>query len=135
VPQGSFLAARDATDIQKHPYVGTETVTWSVLNLEDELTFAFIPPPFQYVRPIIQPLIGASTLNQWVLGIMGLIGALVISPIVKPVILSTAQKRFAAWLEKRSGEKGSEPAKKLSTTDDSAAVEQKKATPSRTTRK
>ena len=114
VPQGSFLAARDADNVEKHPYVGTETVTWSVLDLREGIRFAYVPPPYQYLRPLLQPLIGASTLNQWVLGLAGLIGTLVVSPIVKPMLLTALQKKIEEWLAKLFGKKDKkdDPSKK-----------------------
>jgi len=114
-PKGSFLAAKDAEKIQKYPYIDTETVSWSVINLKQGIIFAFVPPPFHHVRPIIEPLLGASALNQWVLGILGLIGTILITPIVKPVILTTAQKTFGSWLDRQSGAKAYEETKKKAT--------------------
>ncbi len=113
-PSGSFLGAKDAEGVQKYPYLNTETVSWSVINLEQGVTFAFVPPPFQYVKPVIQPLLGASSLDKWVLGILGLVGTLVISPIVRPVISSALQKRFGSWFEAwvAAWEKKAKPQKK-----------------------
>src|SRR3990172_2845181 len=73
-PKGSFLAAKDAEKVQKYPYIDTETISWSVINLKQGIAFAFVPPPFHYLRPILEPLLGASSLNQWILGLLGLIG-------------------------------------------------------------
>ena len=104
-PKGSFLSARDSDKIQKVSSVDTEAVSWSVFSLEGGITFAFVPPPFNYMGPIIEPLAGVSALNQVVLGILGLISTLLITPILKPVILAAAQKSFGPWLDKRSGAK------------------------------
>lgn len=98
-PRGSFLAAKNAEKMEKHPYMDTETVSWSVMDLEEGITFAFVPPPFHYIRPMIEPLLGVSGLNEWVLGILGLSGSILLTPIVKPVLLSIAQKRFGSWID------------------------------------
>ena len=109
-PRGSFLAARDAENIKTHPYVDTETISWSVIDLGQGITFAFVRPPFNYVRPIIAPLLGVTALNQWLLGILGSVFTLVITPILRPLILSTAQKSFSPWLDKRRSAKGAKDA-------------------------
>ena len=92
VPSGSFLAAKDADDIQEAPYIHTETVSWSVLDPDQGITFAFVPPPFNVVRPVIEPLLGVSSLDQWLLGILGLLSTLLVSPFVKPVLVRAGQK-------------------------------------------
>lgn len=92
VPAGSFLAAKDADDIKKAPYINTETVSWSVLDPDQGITFAFVPPPFNVVRPVIEPLLGVSSLNQWLLGILGLISTLLVSPLLKPLLFRAGQK-------------------------------------------
>ena len=102
-PKGSFLTARDAENIKEHPYVDTETISWSVIDLGQGITFAFVRPPFNYVRPIIAPLLGVTALNQWLLGILGSVCTLVVTPILRPLILSTAQKSFGSVLDKRRG--------------------------------
>jgi hypothetical protein len=124
-PKGSFLVAKDAEKTQKYPYIDTETISWSVINLEQGITFAFIPPPFHHIRQIIEPLLGASALNQWVLGILGLICTIFITPIVQPVILTTAQKRFGSWLDRRSEAKAREETKKKATIIISSTGEEK----------
>ena len=101
IPKGSFLAARNAENIQEHLFLDTETITWSVIDLSQGVIFAFVRPPFNYVRPIIAPLLSVTALNQWLLGILGSIFTLVITPILRPVILSTAKKSFSAWLDKK----------------------------------
>jgi hypothetical protein len=103
IPRGSFLAARNAVNIQEHFFLDTETISWSVIDLSQGITFAFVRPPFNYVRPVIAPLLSVTALNQWLLGILGSIFTLVITPILRPVILSTAQKNFSAWLDRRRG--------------------------------
>ena len=83
-PAGSFLGARDADKIKDLSDLKTETISWSVPDPDQGITFAFVPPSFNVVRPIIKPLLGVSALNQWLLGILGLFCALLITPIFKP---------------------------------------------------
>jgi hypothetical protein len=101
VPAGSFLAARDADNIQKAPYINTETVTWSVLDPDQGITFAFVPPPFNIVRPVIEPLLGVSSLSQWLLGILGLISTLLLTPFMKPVLIRPGQKIIGHQVDKQ----------------------------------
>ena len=110
-PKGSFLAARNAENIHRYPYIDTETISWSVINLDQGITFAFVPPPFNFVRPIIDPLLGVAALDQWLLGILGTVCTLVVTPVVKPLIQEAARKRFGPWLEKRPGAKKAQEVK------------------------
>lgn len=89
-PRNSFYAAHYAKDLQKYPYVDTETVTW---NPESRVVkFSYIIPPFQVVSPLLTPLVGASNINQWIVGLIGIIGALIFTPIIKTVFTESAQK-------------------------------------------
>jgi len=89
-PLNSFYAAHDAQDLQRHPYIDTETITWG--SLSSTITFSYITPPFQEVRALLTPVLGASSLNQWLIGIIGMVGTLIFSPIVKPVLTDNFQK-------------------------------------------
>ena len=111
-PKNSFLAAKDGKNLQTYPYVNTETVSWSVLNLRRGIVFAFIPPPFHYIKPVIEPFLGASSLNHWVLGFLGLIGTAIITPIVTPVMLPIIQDKLRSRLEQGIGAKPEEGSKK-----------------------
>jgi hypothetical protein len=99
-PRGSFYAARDAEKLKRYPYVDTETITWSIRSLRRGVVFSYILPPFQHLRPILAPFIGVTSLSQWVIGLLGFIGAIALTPIVKPVLLEIAKKRFKSWMEK-----------------------------------
>ncbi len=104
-PAGSFLAARNAGKIQKAASAQAETVSWSGFSLDQGITFAFVPPPFNFMGPVIAPLAGVSALNPGILGILGLIGTLLLTPILKPLILEVAEKSFGPWLDKRADAK------------------------------
>jgi len=89
-PLNSFFAAHYARDLQKYPYVGTETITWN--SSFENVRFSYITPPFQMVKPILNPLVGASSVNQWFMGFVGIIGAVIFTPFIKPVLAEIAQK-------------------------------------------
>jgi len=101
LPIGSFYAARDSEDLKQYPYIDTETIVWSARSLERGIAFAYIRPPFQHMRSILRPFIGVSSLSQWIIGLLGFIGAIVVTPLVKPVLLDVAKKRFKSWIEKQ----------------------------------
>jgi len=104
-PKDSFYAAKGAEGLTALPYIDTEEITWSTHNIDNGIVFAFFPPPFQYVRPIIEPFIGQFSVSKYLLGFFGFIGTIVITPIVKPVVTDKLQKKFSNWLEKLSKQK------------------------------
>ncbi len=110
-PTNSFYAAKDAQDIERFPYVNTESITWSVRNLEKGVIFAYIPSPYHYLRPILQPFVEASSIGQWAIALVSIIGTLVLTPIVQPVLTDLAQNRLKSLFKKappeRSGKKAS----------------------------
>lgn len=85
-PKNSFFAAKNAQDLQSQDYVDTSTFIWSVAALDDRVAFAYIPAPFNNFRSILAPFIGFSRVSQWAAALVGLVGALVVTPIVVPWI-------------------------------------------------
>jgi hypothetical protein len=88
-PQNAFFAARGVPEVEIVPYVNTEIVTWTVDDvalLSQGVTFAYIPPPFQYLRPVLTPLVGASQFGEWLVGLVGLVGGVVAAPVLMPVL-------------------------------------------------
>jgi hypothetical protein len=102
-PTGSFHAAKD-TDVEKLPYVGTETITWNVPNLARGITFAYIPSPFHYLRFLLAPFYGLASLGDWVWAIIGVVGATIIMPVVESSLSDYIKEKVKAWL-KRDGQK------------------------------
>ena len=98
-PLNTFYAAYYAEDLKKYPYIDTETITWRIANPwfmwftpSRNIKFSYITPPFQMVKPLLTPLIGASLLNQWLIGIISILGTAIFTPIIKPVLIDIAQK-------------------------------------------
>jgi hypothetical protein len=88
-PQNAFFAARGVPEVEIVPYINTEIVTWTVDDvalLAQGVTFAYVPPPFQYLRPFLVPLIGASQFGEWLVGLVGLVGGVVAAPVLMPVL-------------------------------------------------
>jgi hypothetical protein len=92
-PANSFYLARETTEVERAPYVGTETITWTTRAYERGLAFAYVPPPFHLVRPAIGPLLGASTATEWVAGLVGALGGAVAIPLVKPLLVDIAEDK------------------------------------------
>jgi hypothetical protein len=95
IPLDAFYAAVYARDLQHYPYVDTETITWDPGS--DDIRFSYIVPPFQILRPVFAPLMGASSLSQWLLGLIALLGTFVFTPVVRPILEEFAQK----WLKNK----------------------------------
>ncbi len=94
-PLNSFYAAREANELKMYPYVDTETITWNSKNLSERgIRFAYVQPPFQSLKPLLSPFIGASSISQWIIGLIGIISAVLFTPIAKPVFTEILQKRF-----------------------------------------
>jgi len=91
-PLDAFYAALDAFELERHSYVNTETVTWDTYSRD--IRFVYIRPPFQLFKPFIKPFLGVSSLNQWIIGLIGLIGTAIMTPVIKPVLIEVLQKRF-----------------------------------------
>jgi hypothetical protein len=91
-PLNAFYESFYAQDLHKYPYIDTETITWD--SLSEDIRFSFIKPPFQIVKPLLMPLIGVNTISEWFIGIFGIIGALIFTPIIKPLLIEIAQNQL-----------------------------------------
>ena len=83
-PINSFYAAYHAQELQKSPYLETETITWTSSGAM--IKFLFIPPPYQHLRHLLAPLFGVSHAGQWIYGILGLLSAYIFMPYMLPVL-------------------------------------------------
>jgi hypothetical protein len=101
MPLKSFYAAQDAQDLETYPYIDTETITWRVLDPDRGISFAFVQPPYQRFRGVLKPFLGASSLGEWLLGLVGIVGSAIVFPIFKDVLFDVAGDKVKAWLEKR----------------------------------
>lgn len=99
-PEGSFYAAKNAQDLQSLKYIDTSTTSWSVLDLDSGVTFAYIPQPFYNFRNILFPFLGISQINEWMIGLLGLILTFFVTPIVLPVINDEIKQRILRLFKK-----------------------------------
>ncbi len=105
-PKNAFYVAREARDLEVFPYVDTETITWSVRNLERGIAFAYVAPPYYQLRSLLKPFVEFSSFGQWVVGLVGVIIAFVITPVVKPVLTDLAKNKFKSQIERKPAKKG-----------------------------
>jgi len=99
-PKGTFYAAKASFDMQSTTYIDVENVSWSIYPNEEQVVFAYIPEPLQYIRPLILPFVGVSSLSHLLVALLSLAGTLILTPIVRPVITEQLQKGFLNWLRR-----------------------------------
>ncbi|NLH06093.1 MAG: hypothetical protein GX484_00650 [Chloroflexi bacterium] len=85
-PQNAFYAAQNVAEVRSTPYVRTETVTWTTDDLDDGITFAYIPSPYHRLRPVLSPFLGAASLGDWLLGLVAMVGSILTAPLVGPLL-------------------------------------------------
>ena len=100
LPQNSYYDARGGEFVQTEQYVTGETIVFTNLNMERGINFAYVPTPFTVLRPVAGFFIGARTLSEWAAGLIGLIGAIVSMPLIRPIIEEALQKYIVDNLRK-----------------------------------
>jgi hypothetical protein len=99
-PEGAFYEARETSDIERIPYVGDETITWSTRRIQRGIAFTYVPAPFQAVRGIVAPLLGASNLSEWAAGLFGMVASAAAIPLLKPLVVDIAEDKASARVKK-----------------------------------
>jgi len=99
MPRNSFYDALDKKELATSTYLDQETIRWSVADLTHAVVFAYIQPPYQILRPLIAPFLGAANINDWAMALVGALGAVIVSPIVAPVLTEIAKSRFKTSIE------------------------------------
>jgi hypothetical protein len=111
-PSGSLYQIKGEEDRMTYPYLDTETITCSVHNPRQGVAFAYLPPPYYQLGPILEPLVAMSSSQLGVLSI-GSLGLVVLAfaarvafpklpalPVVRDVRRAGAQRHRIA-LKKR----------------------------------
>lgn len=109
LPERSFFAARGVADVATVPYVRTETVSWATPDLSAGIAFAYVPSPFQAFRPLLQPFIGASSLNDWLVGLIALVTGVLAAPLIMPVVEYIGERALGRWLGRLRRRDGDAP--------------------------
>ncbi len=71
-PLGSFYRAKNANLIERNPYLTTETIKWSIDDIDHGIQIAYIIPPFNHLRNLIEPFVMFFLVNKWFMLILGL---------------------------------------------------------------
>lgn len=98
-PQNAFVAARGVKTVESAPYLDTEIVTWTPTNLPDGITFAYIPAPFHHLRGVLMPLVGATSLDDWMIGLLAMIGSLIAAPLIVPILENVLEEVVGEWIK------------------------------------
>jgi energy-coupling factor transporter transmembrane protein EcfT len=108
-PKKSFYDAQDDSGSTiRDPYIDKEKISWSASNLNQGIKFAYIPSPYYYLLPILKPFVEISSLSQLVIGLFGIIGGLIVTPIVKPVLSNLVKNKIKSWLDRPTKKKPSQ---------------------------
>jgi hypothetical protein len=105
LPKGSFYAARHALNLAAHPYLDTETLTWSPTDLSDAISFAYVPSPANQLRPLLGPFLTASSLSQWAVGLIVALAAALFGTFVQPALMGRLKGTLNPWLPEWMKEK------------------------------
>ena len=111
LPKGSFYAARHALGLTAHPYLDTETLTWSPTDLGEAITFAYIPSPAHHLRPLLGPFLTVSSVSQWVVGAIVALMTALFGTFVQPALMQKLKTALLPWLPARMSDQkpGSPP--------------------------
>lgn len=95
-PTSSVFLIKDvpSDSVRTYSYVHTQKTLWSPIDLRSGTVFSFIPPPYHTIRGAIGPLLGASTWNQWAIGLFTLFSLLAAFVLKLPATLVTWAQRF-----------------------------------------
>lgn len=100
-PRDSFYVPRNAENAPKivDADVETQRIDWSLHDLAEGVSFTYIPPPFNGARSILAPLIGVSSLSEWVLALLTVLGTGFFKPIVSAVFMDAAKGKVKSWVD------------------------------------
>lgn len=98
LPRGSFYAARHARGLAAHPYLDTETLTWSPTDLSEDITFAYIKPPAHHLRALLGPFLTVSSASQWLVGALAALLTALFGAFVQPALLRKVKDILSPWL-------------------------------------
>ncbi len=99
-PTNSFYATKDVPDVKQTTYLDTQTLDWSISSLSDSIQVAYISSPFYSLRGILGPFVQASSIGDWLMTLLGILVASIVSPAVKATLGGVVQNRFKALIER-----------------------------------
>jgi hypothetical protein len=105
LPVGSFYAARHALSLAAHPYLDTETLTWSPTDLSEPISFAYVPSPANHLRPLLGPFLTASSMSRWAVGLLVTLAAALFGTFIQPALMDRLKATLGPWLPEWMKEK------------------------------
>jgi hypothetical protein len=77
LPPNSFVQARFIREVDTASFIGEQQARWEVPRGEQRIAFSYVPARYAAWRTVLNPVVGANSIPQWVLGIIGVIGVVV----------------------------------------------------------
>jgi hypothetical protein len=99
-PKNYFYDAKNDVSLQRDPYIDIETITWSVNDLNEGIKFSYISPPYYYLLPLVKPFVGISSLSELIIVLLGIIGGLIVTPIVGAFLSDLVKSKIKSRFEK-----------------------------------
>jgi hypothetical protein len=102
-PRGSFFDARNADDLEAHPYLHSETITWTQ-RARDPVTFSYVPPAWRFLKPVLAFSYRVGSVGETAVALGGMLGSFVVSAVFESLIGDFAKGRLSK-LAKRARRK------------------------------
>jgi hypothetical protein len=99
-PKNSFYDAKNDVSLKRDSYIDIETITWSVSDLNEGIKFSYISPPYYYLLPLVKPFVGISSLSELIIVLLGIIGGLIVTPIVGAFLSNLVKSKIKSRFEK-----------------------------------
>jgi hypothetical protein len=100
LPRNAFYDAKDATVTSRDAYIDVETITLSIRDPRRGIVFAYLPPPYHHIAPILRPFLGASVMGKTALAFSGFIAVVVAVPILRPNRFGGVKDALLSWFRK-----------------------------------
>ena len=98
---GAFVAADNATSVDRNAYLGSETVAWALSEPSAGVRFAYIVPPFQPLQPIVSRMSSLSTIGAWFVALLMVVGSAIVVGLLKPALLDYAKARIDQMIARK----------------------------------
>jgi hypothetical protein len=74
LPSNSFGQARFVRNVDTTSFDGKQDARWKLPSDEQVVAFSYVPARYAAWRALLNPVVGANSVPQWVLGMIGVIG-------------------------------------------------------------
>jgi hypothetical protein len=88
IPKGSFYQS-NVPSSNPHEYVNVESVALHPDDFDRVVKFAYVPPPYNAIKSLITPFLGAASLGQFFIAVLGVAVAgfaLYVSPVLSDMV-------------------------------------------------